>query len=540
MRLYLLIVVLFFGLVFVSGQNGLGVPTPWPRSSPQVASMSMAQDEANPWLLVGNFDGDNVKDFAYLRFGDPYFGLTTTIYVFSGSSGMLLFSVALPALIPYGTVTQPVWNSPGRTSWTIGDVNGDNIDELIVGRFTGPSPGGTLGFSGSVYVYDGLSGLMLYSISSPNSNFGSFVSVSGDLNNNGLKDIIIGEPSYSLIKIYDGSNFLIGTINGVISGFGKHMTSIKDINADGIDDIIEGANGFGAVAGRVVVYSGATRLPIYTILSTNVSGATTSFGGHIVTSPGFDFNLDSIPDFIVRDYRSIPNFESVFFIFSGANGSLLSSISILINPLGGPAKASLGDVNGDLYGDIVLVSQLGFAIYTGSVLGIPNNVFNIGGSPSLTSNILDIFTSDVDADQIAEIAYAFKVGHNAEIYSLEFGGAYSYGNGTLTNVWTPNSLQGSQGTISINGFNPMEQNICVALSGSPANFQLSPGVNVYVNPNDPLFFIDCSLSADISGTINIPNINLGINAAAGQKVYAQAIKGNLLASSNGIEFTFLP
>ncbi len=539
MRFYLLIIILFFGFVFVSGQTGLGVPTPWPRISPQIASMPMGQNEANPWLLVGNFDGDNVKDFAYLEFGDPFLGLSSTIYVFSGYSGALIFSATLPSLAPYGTITQPVWNSPSRTSWTIGDLNGDNVDELIVGRFTGPTPGGTLGFSGNVYVYEVMSGLMLFSISSPNSNLGSTVAVSGDLNNNGLKDIIIAEPSNNLIKIYDGTN-LIWTVNGITPNFGKHLASIQDINLDGVDDIIEGATGFGAVAGRVVVYSGATRLPIYTILSTNISGATTSFGGRIVTAPGFDFNLDSIPDFVVRDYRSIPNFESVFFVFSGANGSLLSSVSILINPLGRPAIASLGDVNGDLYGDIVLASQLGFAIYAGSASGIPNNIFSIGGSPSFTSDILDIFTSDIDSDQIGEIAYAFKVSHNAEIYSLELGGAYSYGNGTLTNVWMPNSFQGSQGIISVTGFGPMEQNICVASSGSPANFQISTGVNIYVNPNDPLFFIDCSLSADIFGSINIPNINLGINVPTGQKVYTQAVKGDLSASSNGIEFTFLP
>ncbi len=541
MRLYLLIVVLFLGLVFVSGQTGLGVPTPWPRSSPQIASMPLTQDEAMPWLLVGNFDGDNVKDFAYLKFGSQTFGLTSTIYIFSGSSGAILFSVALPALTPYTTLPQPTYNSPGRTSWAIGDLTGDNIDELIVGRVTRPSPGGTTGFSGNVYVYEVTSGSMIYSISSPNSDLGSVVAFSGDLNNNGLKDIVVEEPSNSLIKLYDGSNFLIGNVSGVVSGYGKYLASIQDIDADGIDDIIEGVKGFGTIAGRVVVYSGATKLPIYTILSTNILGATNKFGEHIFTSPGFDFNLDSIPDFVVRDYASIPNFSNLFFVFSGANGSLLSSLSILTNPLGGrPAKASLRDVNGDLYGDIVLISQLGFAIYAGSISETPNNIFSIGGNPSFTNNILDIFTSDIDSDQIGEIAYVFQVGQNAEIYFLELGGVYSYGAGTLTASWMPNSLQGSQGIISITGFNPLEQNICVASSGSPANFQISPGVNVYINPNDPLFFIDCSLSADISGIINILNINLWNNVTAGQKVYAQAVKGDLSASSNGVEFTFLP
>ena len=161
-----------------------------------------------------------------------------------------------------------------------GDINNDNIDDLIIGA---PStiPNGTTG-AGETYIIFGATNLgnsgnfNLSSLNGSNGfvlaqiNTGDFNEISvnnaGDINNDGIDDFLIGastaDPnannSSGETYVIFGSNsigssgtFNLATLNGsngfIINGAatgdrsGRSVSNAGDINGDNIDDLIIGA-----------------------------------------------------------------------------------------------------------------------------------------------------------------------------------------------------------------------------------------------------------------------------------------------------------
>jgi Ca2+-binding RTX toxin-like protein len=276
-----------------------------------------------------------------------------------------------------------------------GDVNGDGIDDFILG-----APGANTG-----YVLYGEAGGFAADISlgsltpadgvrvngTANTTAGVSVSAAGDVNNDGIGDLLVAEASATVTPaVY----VVYGVAGGLAdpappaavifqSGSGAATTRAADLgdaNGDGIDDVVVGLPVPGTAAGTVAIIFGQAggvspllnlgqllaqgRGYTITVDNTLTSGVVDSGFGAAVAGAG-DYNGDGREDVLVGAPGasnvflfygraslppSNPNYTSA--TFTAADG--LKIINTRPGETIGGAIASAGDVNGDGRDDIII------------------------------------------------------------------------------------------------------------------------------------------------------------------------------------------
>ncbi|PZD73397.1 Hemolysin, chromosomal [Acaryochloris thomasi RCC1774] len=348
-------------------------------------------------LIIGaSFADPNGSESAgesYVVFGSSGFDSSLDLASLDGSNGFVISGIA-------------TFDRSGRSVSSAGDVNGDGIDDLIIGAFRADPEGidnagqsyvvfgHSSGFSSSISLssLDGSNGFILDGLN-PSAQVGHSVSSAGDINGDGIDDLIIGAPgainpesqeingqSYVIfgdssgfdstidLSSLDGSNGF--TLNGIDSNTnsGYSVSSAGDINGDGIDDLVIGAP-FVNVNGRInyygesyVVFGNSSGFDSSIDLATlNGSNGFTlngtrfeSFSGSLVSSAG-DVNGDGIDDLIIRDYGqgyvvfgNSSGFDSSLDLrrLDGDNGFVIG------RAIG--SVSSAGDINGDGIDDLIL------------------------------------------------------------------------------------------------------------------------------------------------------------------------------------------
>lgn len=257
-----------------------------------------------------------------------------------------------------------------------GDVNGDGISDLIVGGFEG------------VYLYLGVYGEPRFGSPSltldgkPREGLGVTVAGAGDVDNDGLSDVLIGvyvdnqqRPGHFYIYFGDRERGLRAEPlrrDGQMERdlFGDEFATTGDVDQDGASDLIISAVGVGSA----YLDLGHTRLPLPSQMG--------AFGSAV--SAGGDINGDGYADFLVGNPDFNQRAGSVH-IFWGGTSLLQSSQRLEIamaNERFGSAVAPVGDINGDGYSDFAVGAPdaergMGRAyIYYGSagVIGGPGSI----------------------------------------------------------------------------------------------------------------------------------------------------------------------
>jgi len=287
----------------------------------------------------------------------------------------------------------------------LGDVDGDGLDDLLVGvRGSTITPGWNE--QGQVYLILGRTSgwASLTNLVSADGSFvgdgtedclGESVAAAGDVDGDGLADLLMGAPDASIGLGDNGQAYLVlGRATGWIMEAqaadadvsfvgevaqdyaGQSVAGVGDVNGDGYDDIAVGAYGndeAGAMAGQTYLLLGDPGLwpaPF------GLAGADASFLGEAdsdqvgasVAGAG-DVNGDGFDDLVIgarRNDEVAYNAGKAYLVLGAATGWSMdtplaaadaSFLGIANDDEAGDQVAGIGDVDGDGYDDLLIGAQ---------------------------------------------------------------------------------------------------------------------------------------------------------------------------------------
>lgn len=274
---------------------------------------------------------------------------------------------------------------------TAGDVNGDGYSDLIVGAQNWEDNAATAQEGGAFIYYGSAAGIntvpdLILQTNQASDYFGANVGTAGDINNDGYSDVIVGGflaayPTYQegAVWVYMGSATGLNTVplhrleaNIGAAHFGRSLSPAGDVNGDGYSDIIIGAPdapNVNADAGKAWIYHGGAAgfgaglnpAPATTLLGSTVANG--SFGWSVSTAG--DVNGDGYSDVVVGAYldNNGQATEGTAWVFHGSSTGVSTTVATFLesNVAGvwfGRYVATVGDMNGDGYGDIAVGAPL--------------------------------------------------------------------------------------------------------------------------------------------------------------------------------------
>ena len=410
---------------------------------------------------AGDFNGDGYDDFA---FGGPAFNAN------AGSVAIVFGNAGLGVGTSTATAGGAVGYRLGVSLTGLGDTNGDGYADLAVGA---PGVSSALVVRGAnATAFAGFSAFYL----SPTggTTAGTSVAGPGDVNGDGLNDVLLGAPGAGTsgsVYLFLGSAGLSGISvqDAVFStatageNFGQAVAGAGDINGDGYGDFVVGAPAYAANKGRVYVSLGTAVLVSTAYTPQIIDGAVAGdqFGSSL---SGGDANGDGYGDVLV----GAPAYSSSTgraYAYYGSPAALLTTPTATLaepsaanNNLFGISTASAGDVNGDGYGD-VLVGASGTSSNRGQVYLYLGSATGLATTPTVligvTANNYFGFSvagaSDVDGDGYSDVlvgAYGTS-GNQGRAYL--YRGSASGLVGTPTALIEPGAASGNNFGFSVAG-----------------------------------------------------------------------------------------
>lgn len=412
---------------------------------------------------AGDINGDGVDDLIIGAYRAESNGIAQAgeSYVIFGNSSGLPPSLAISTLDGANGFVIAGTNGQDRTGFTVsdaGDVNGDGIDDLTLSAFRRDEiPGASYVIFGSrqgfpaqlnLDTLDGLNGFTFQGDDDNASSFGFFsVNNAGDINNDGIDDIVVGSPfddprgaAYIIFgsrndfapnlspNDLDGNNGFAVTGFEDISFLGREAGYVGDVNGDDIDDVIIGARwsspeGINFAGASYVIFGSGDgfeeTLDVDRLDGTNgfVIRGTEAYeqSGFAVSTAG-DLNSDGIDDLIIGARNEIDNAGSDsrlakgrgYVVFGrrtgftasldlstldGSNGFVLENAEV--NSFLGRVVSDAGDINGDGIDDVTI------SAYWANPDGIASagETYVIFGRPSGT-NFDDRLTGTSRSDRV--------------------------------------------------------------------------------------------------------------------------------------------
>lgn len=416
---------------------------------------------------AGDVNGDGLADLIVGAYADDPNGDLSgaSFVVFGKASGAAVELIELEmSSDTRGFVINGIAasDSSGTSVRAAGDVNGDGLDDLIIGADYSDANGADSGASYVVFGKEDGAAIELSNVATGSGGFvingaeaqdfsGLSVSGAGDVNGDGLADVVVGADYRDANGIRSGASFVVfGKADGVpvnlsavllgddqtgfvINGVsaddrsGFSVSAAGDVNGDGLADVIIGApqddpNGnsnsgvsfvvFGKTDGSAIELSSLQRND--DVSGFAIRGARTGDLSGISVSSAGDVNGDGLSDLIIgatgHDGTGSDSGSS-FVVFGKVDGIAvdLTQISAGIGGFvingsddddgSGRSVSGAGDVNGDGFDDLIVGAQNDDPNGDGS--GASFVIFGgLGTGATVGTSDDDTLTGTSDADQL--------------------------------------------------------------------------------------------------------------------------------------------